>query len=273
MLVSPLFLSPGVFFQERVSVQFPRSRLRTGRCDHDVSRCSVRSSSPSLSSSTWTYKIHLKLHFSFFLFIFIRIETKLFTFSCCASSQLLFWSLDKKNKDCVCSSSSSQYISYHFCIYLHRPLCVPHRLCLNGKLVSQSPDSGKSFHFIFVIVTLSSVNHCLNYWEKYYINNITKPTMFPPLTDGLCPVGQLYQNCSDGEDGLLPGRGVACERTCESYLLNLTCSTHEPCVAGCTCPAGWVPCTELFCLSLVSWVWTLQWNSLVLFCFHTIFHE
>uniref|UniRef100_A0A7N5ZRD3 Otogelin n=1 Tax=Anabas testudineus TaxID=64144 RepID=A0A7N5ZRD3_ANATE len=56
--------------------------------------------------------------------------------------------------------------------------------------------------------------------------------------DGLCPVGQLYQNCSDGEDGLLPGRGVACERTCESYLLNLTCSTHEPCVAGCTCPAG-----------------------------------
>ncbi|XP_026234418.1 otogelin [Anabas testudineus] len=71
------------------------------------------------------------------------------------------------------------------------------QLCLNGKLVSQSPDS-----------------------------------------DGLCPVGQLYQNCSDGEDGLLPGRGVACERTCESYLLNLTCSTHEPCVAGCTCPAG-----------------------------------
>uniref|UniRef100_A0AAQ6IID4 Otogelin n=1 Tax=Anabas testudineus TaxID=64144 RepID=A0AAQ6IID4_ANATE len=84
---------------------------------------------------------------------------------------------------------------------------------------------------------------------KYYINNITKPTMFPPLTDGLCPVGQLYQNCSDGEDGLLPGRGVACERTCESYLLNLTCSTHEPCVAGCTCPAGpsdmkKCPCTK-----------------------------
>uniref|UniRef100_A0A3B4V2N7 Otogelin n=1 Tax=Seriola dumerili TaxID=41447 RepID=A0A3B4V2N7_SERDU len=54
----------------------------------------------------------------------------------------------------------------------------------------------------------------------------------------LCPAGQLYQNCSEGEDGILPGRGVACERTCESYLLNLTCSTHEPCVAGCTCPPG-----------------------------------
>ncbi|XP_072237255.1 otogelin [Leuresthes tenuis] len=57
-------------------------------------------------------------------------------------------------------------------------------------------------------------------------------------TDRLCPAGQLYQNCSQGEDGLLPGRGVACERTCESYLLNITCSTHEPCVAGCTCPPG-----------------------------------
>uniref|UniRef100_A0A8C4HK69 Otogelin n=1 Tax=Dicentrarchus labrax TaxID=13489 RepID=A0A8C4HK69_DICLA len=60
----------------------------------------------------------------------------------------------------------------------------------------------------------------------------------PPLTDRLCPAGQLYQNCSEGDDGLLSGRGVACERTCESYLLNLTCSTHEPCVAGCTCPPG-----------------------------------
>lgn len=32
-----------VLFQEWVSLQFPRSRLRAGRCDHDVSRCSVRS--------------------------------------------------------------------------------------------------------------------------------------------------------------------------------------------------------------------------------------
>uniref|UniRef100_A0A3Q1ET69 Otogelin n=1 Tax=Acanthochromis polyacanthus TaxID=80966 RepID=A0A3Q1ET69_9TELE len=58
------------------------------------------------------------------------------------------------------------------------------------------------------------------------------------LADRLCPAGQLYLNCSEGEDRLRPGRGVACERTCESYLLNLTCSTHEPCVPGCACPPG-----------------------------------
>ncbi|XP_031704638.1 LOW QUALITY PROTEIN: otogelin-like [Anarrhichthys ocellatus] len=71
------------------------------------------------------------------------------------------------------------------------------QLCLNGKLVSQTPDS-----------------------------------------DMLCPAGQLYQNCSEADDGVLSGRGVACEHTCESFLLNLTCSSHEPCVAGCTCPPG-----------------------------------
>lgn len=55
-----------------------------------------------------------------------------------------------------------------------------------------------------------------------------------------CPAGQIYRSCSQGDDdGLHPGRGVACERTCESYLLNLTCSTHELCVAGCVCPSGW----------------------------------
>lgn len=54
----------------------------------------------------------------------------------------------------------------------------------------------------------------------------------------LCPAGQTYHNCSEGEDGLSSGRGVACEHTCESHLLNLTCSAHEPCVPGCTCPPG-----------------------------------
>ncbi len=86
-----------------------------------------------------------------------------------------------------------------------------------------------------------------------------------PLADRLCPAGQLYQNCSEGDDGLMSGSGVACERTCESYLLNLTCSTHEPCVAGCTCPPGWVTAfTErLFCLSLNCGVWRFyQWNGL-----------
>ncbi|KAJ0001780.1 hypothetical protein NQD34_001576 [Periophthalmus magnuspinnatus] len=54
--------------------------------------------------------------------------------------------------------------------------------------------------------------------------------------DGLCPMGQIYLNCSVA--GVMPQRGVACERTCESYLLNLTCSSHEPCVSGCMCPPG-----------------------------------
>lgn len=58
--------------------------------------------------------------------------------------------------------------------------------------------------------------------------------------DRSCPAGQIYRSCTQGDDDSLHlGRGVACERTCESYLLNLTCSTHEPCVVGCTCPPGW----------------------------------
>uniref|UniRef100_A0A3P8VXA6 Otogelin n=1 Tax=Cynoglossus semilaevis TaxID=244447 RepID=A0A3P8VXA6_CYNSE len=67
-------------------------------------------------------------------------------------------------------------------------------------------------------------------------SSLVIPSLSP--ADRLCPAGQLYQDCSEGEDGFLSGRGVACELTCESYLLNLTCSTHEPCVAGCTCPPG-----------------------------------
>uniref|UniRef100_A0A3Q2CIL9 Otogelin n=1 Tax=Cyprinodon variegatus TaxID=28743 RepID=A0A3Q2CIL9_CYPVA len=54
----------------------------------------------------------------------------------------------------------------------------------------------------------------------------------------LCPPGQLYLNCTDEQNNLMPGRGLACERTCESFLLNITCSAHEPCVSGCTCPPG-----------------------------------
>ncbi|XP_069021761.1 otogelin [Embiotoca jacksoni] len=115
---------------------------------------------------------------------------------------------------CVCPQGSFYNHRTHTCV--HRSECpcsflgadyepgdvimtsAGVQLCLNGKLVSQTADAA----------------------------------------DRLCPAGQLYHNCSEGEDGLLMGRGVACERTCESYLLNLTCSTHEPCVAGCACPAG-----------------------------------
>ncbi|XP_068431508.1 otogelin [Clinocottus analis] len=106
---------------------------------------------------------------------------------------------------CVCPPES---------FYNHRTLTCVHRLCLNGKLVSQTTDSASSE---LVLLTCDSSS---------------------PPTDMLCPAGQLYQNCSEGVDGFLSGRGVACEHTCESFLLNLTCSSHEPCVTGCTCPPG-----------------------------------
>ncbi|XP_051919390.1 otogelin isoform X3 [Hippocampus zosterae] len=79
-----------------------------------------------------------------------------------------------------------------------------------------------------VIMTSAGVQLCL---DGIFVSQTTD-------ADSLCPASQFYHNCSDGENGLLPGRGVACERTCESYLLNLTCSAHEPCVSGCTCPSG-----------------------------------
>uniref|UniRef100_A0A6Q2ZQM3 Otogelin n=1 Tax=Esox lucius TaxID=8010 RepID=A0A6Q2ZQM3_ESOLU len=50
-----------------------------------------------------------------------------------------------------------------------------------------------------------------------------------------CPLGQTYVDCVEG---LSPGGGLGCEHTCESHLLNLTCSAHEPCVPGCVCPHG-----------------------------------
>ncbi|XP_048829558.1 otogelin-like protein [Brienomyrus brachyistius] len=56
--------------------------------------------------------------------------------------------------------------------------------------------------------------------------------------DKTCPPGQLYHDCAD-LDGVLPAsKGVECEQTCETYLLNLTCSAHEPCIPGCICPLG-----------------------------------
>uniref|UniRef100_A0AAR2K3K7 Otogelin n=1 Tax=Pygocentrus nattereri TaxID=42514 RepID=A0AAR2K3K7_PYGNA len=57
-------------------------------------------------------------------------------------------------------------------------------------------------------------------------------------SDKLCPPGQIYEDCGNMVDGLSASKGLACDRTCESYLLNLTCSIHEPCVPGCICPPG-----------------------------------
>ncbi|KPP69837.1 otogelin-like [Scleropages formosus] len=53
-----------------------------------------------------------------------------------------------------------------------------------------------------------------------------------------CPLGQHYHECAPPGEEPSPGRGLECEHTCESYLLNLTCSAHEPCVSGCVCPPG-----------------------------------
>ncbi|XP_045889176.1 otogelin [Micropterus dolomieu] len=141
------------------------------------------------------------------------------------------------------------------------------QLCLNGKLMSQTTDSDRLCPAGQLYQNCSdgeggllsgSGVACERTCESYLLN-LTCSTHEPCVpgctcppglclngklmsqttdSDRLCPAGQLYQNCSDGEGGLLSGSGVACERTCESYLLNLTCSTHEPCVPGCTCPPG-----------------------------------
>ncbi|KAM9861152.1 otogelin [Aulostomus maculatus] len=114
---------------------------------------------------------------------------------------------------CVCPQGS---------FYNHRTRACVHR--------SECPCSflGADYEPGDVIMTSAGVQLCLNGKLVSQTRDI----------DRLCPAGQLYQNCSQDEDGVPLGGGVACERTCESYLLNLTCSTHEPCVAGCTCPPG-----------------------------------
>ncbi|XP_041636331.1 otogelin [Cheilinus undulatus] len=114
---------------------------------------------------------------------------------------------------CVCPQGS---------FYNHRTQTCVHR--------SECPCSflGADYEPGDVIMTSAGVQVCLN------------GKLVSQTTDSarLCPAGQIYQNCSEGEDGFSSGRGVACERTCESYLLNLTCSAHEPCVPGCTCTPG-----------------------------------
>ncbi|XP_024863957.1 otogelin [Kryptolebias marmoratus] len=106
--------------------------------------------------------------------------------------------------------------------YNHRTQTCVHR--------SECPCSflGADYEPGDVIMTSAGVQLCLN---GKLVSQTTE-------TDGLCPPGQLFQNCSDRENNFLSGRGVACERTCESYLLNITCSVHEPCVSGCACPPG-----------------------------------
>ncbi|KAM5138248.1 otogelin [Mantella aurantiaca] len=51
-----------------------------------------------------------------------------------------------------------------------------------------------------------------------------------------CPPGLIYYNCSRRD----PDIELSRERTCENQLLNITASTHLPCVSGCVCPRGLV---------------------------------
>ncbi|XP_024118852.1 otogelin isoform X2 [Oryzias melastigma] len=131
----------------------------------------------------------------------------------CSSLPALQRCGEECEEGCACPQGSFYNHRTHTCVHRSQCPCSVYgadyepgdvivtsagvKLCLNGKLVSQSPDSER-----------------------------------------LCPAGQLYQNCSDGDDGFLPGRGVACEHTCESHLLNIPCSSHDPCVPGCVCPHG-----------------------------------
>ncbi|CAL8403715.1 unnamed protein product [Boreogadus saida] len=105
----------------------------------------------------------------------------------------------------------------------HTHACVPRSQCPCSFL-------GTDYEAGDVIITSAGVQICQN----------GKLTAQNTDNDMLCPLGQLYQNCSEAEDGRVEGRGVACEQTCQSSLLNLTCSAHEPCVSGCTCPPGFL---------------------------------
>ncbi|XP_077309598.1 otogelin [Lithobates pipiens] len=51
-----------------------------------------------------------------------------------------------------------------------------------------------------------------------------------------CAAGLIYYNCSQRA----PDPELSRERTCENHLLNVTTSTHLPCVSGCVCPRGLV---------------------------------
>ncbi|XP_068596445.1 otogelin [Brachionichthys hirsutus] len=120
---------------------------------------------------------------------------------------------DECEEGCVCPQGSFYNNRMHTCV--HRSECPCSFLG-----VDYEPGD--------VIMTSAGVQLCLN----------GRLVSQRADSDRLCPAGQIYQSCSEGGDGLLSVRGVACEHTCSTYLLNVTCSSHEPCVAGCSCPLG-----------------------------------
>uniref|UniRef100_A0A673IFZ6 Otogelin-like n=1 Tax=Sinocyclocheilus rhinocerous TaxID=307959 RepID=A0A673IFZ6_9TELE len=138
----------------------------------------------------------------------------------CVSScqrRCLFLSLpqlcgDECEEGCVCPEGT--YFN------MHTHTCVPRSECPCSFLgADYSPGD--------VVMTSSGVHA-----------GVQCMFSFSPLSDTMCPPGQFYEDCGNRADGHSANKGLACEQTCESYLLNLTCSTHEPCMPGCVCPAG-----------------------------------
>ncbi|XP_056591424.1 otogelin [Triplophysa dalaica] len=120
---------------------------------------------------------------------------------------------DECEEGCVCPEGT--YLN------THTHTCVPQSECPCSFLgADYSPGD--------VIMTSSGVQICQD--GKLFSQST--------IIDSLCPPDQFYEDCGNRVDRLSPSKGLACEQTCESYLLNLTCSAHEPCVPGCVCPAG-----------------------------------
>ncbi|XP_052458890.1 otogelin-like [Carassius gibelio] len=139
----------------------------------------------------------------------------------CVSScqrRCLFLSLpqlcgDECEEGCVCPEGT--YLN------MHTHTCVPRSACPCSFLgADYSPGD--------VIMTSSGVQICQD----------GKLVSQSSIIDTMCPPGQFYEDCGNRVDGHSVNKGLACEQTCESNLLNLTCSTHEPCMPGCVCPAG-----------------------------------
>ncbi|XP_062845430.1 otogelin [Trichomycterus rosablanca] len=140
----------------------------------------------------------------------------------------------------ICVSSCERH-----CLYLSKPQscgeeCEEGCVCPEGTYYSTHTHTcvqrsecpcffqGADFSPGDVIMTSSDIQICQD--GKIVSQSI--------ITDKLCPPGQVYEDCGMRGNGLLASKGLACVHTCESYLLNLTCSSHEPCVPGCICPPG-----------------------------------
>ncbi|KAM9408251.1 otogelin [Pholidichthys leucotaenia] len=201
------YLSPGAFHQQ---------------CRSDTCRCG----SPCLCSALAHYAHHCR---RFSIIIDFRSHIPDCAVSCPATMQ---YGTCVSSCQRRCSSLSVPQLCGEECeegcvcplgsFYNHRTQTCVHRSDCPCSFLGADYEPGD------VIMTSAGVQLCLN----------GKLVSQAADTDMLCPPGQLYHSCSEGEDGLLPGRGVACERTCETFLLNLTCSAHEPCLSGCACPPG-----------------------------------